>query len=100
MSEVESKAAPEQHLGIEETMDVLNFAEYTSVKIVKALKDGIGFEDFQLLLDKEIYLKGKAAIENHKQIPAEIKDLDLNEGGQIAAKGVEMAKNIGAALKE
>lgn len=88
-----------EKVGIKETLDVFEFAEHLSVKMVMALKDGIGLDDLRLLLDAELYKKGKDAVENIKLVDDEIKDLDLNEGEELASRGVLMAKNIAAALK-
>lgn len=85
--------------GIKEIIDVIDFADYFAVKAVKAIKDGATLEDLKLFIDPELFQKGKVAIENSKDIPAEIKDLDMIEGGQIVARGVQMTKNIVDALK-
>ena len=64
---------------------VLEFALF----MAERFKDGIGLDDMSALWDKwkndpDFKAKMKAAVDGSEKIPAEAKDLDLNEGMQLA----------------
>lgn len=87
-------------MNIKETKELLDFCELLSVKMVKALKDGLGVDDAKVLLDAELWASGKAAVGGMSQVPAEMKDLDFQEAAELAVKAIHMAEAISRAAKE
>lgn len=79
---------PEQ-LGIKETQEALVAANEVSLIMINRLKDGVQLADFQAFYDKltndEVFkAKLEAAWTDWKLIPAELKDISLSEGLQLA----------------
>lgn len=84
---------------IKETMEVMDFAEAVAVKVIVALKDGLSPADVAVLLDAELWAKGKVAVEGLAQIPGEVKDLSFDEAAQMSVKALKMAEAIVKAVK-
>jgi len=91
--------------GIEETKEVLVASNELGLVIAKHVKDGpqatdiaaiamelFGSDAFKLALVK--------AIENVKQVPAEVKDIDLEEGLELAKLQLQYIPKFLEALKK
>lgn len=93
-----------EKLGIKETKEVLEAGHAVTLEIVKLTKDGIQVTDAitlatDLLMNPAFKEKIVAAIENIKQVPAEIKDLDVMEIVEITKYEFENIPKIIEALK-
>ena len=84
----------EQKKGIQEVVELLDFAELAAVKVIAAGKDGFGLEDLSVLIDSELWSKGKLALEGVGQVGGEFKDLDGEEISLLVSKLFVMAKHI------
>ena len=78
-----------EHVGIKETKEALDGLNEVAVEIVKVAKDGIQVKDAativeDLITKPEFKAKLVAAVEGINLVPAEIKDLDLAEGVELA----------------
>jgi len=95
----------EEKKGIKETKEVLVAINSLSLLIVKKLKDGIqvqdGIEIAQALFsDGEIKSAIQFASDKISEVPAEIKDLDVNEGIELGMyQAMQIPKFIEALKK-
>lgn len=75
-------------MGIKESKEALVGVNELSMVLIELLKDGAQFSDASALImklqDPEIMGKLNAALSGLKQVPGEIKDLDLQEGIELA----------------
>lgn len=90
--------------GIKETNEILIAANEIGVLAVKRLKDGFGFDDFQAFYnafvnDAEFKAKLEAGFNGMGEVPAEIKDIDFVEGGQLVMTQVSYVPKYLEALK-
>ncbi len=89
LKQKESKMeSSEQKLGIKETKDVLIAANKLTILIIKKLKDGVQIQDGieiaeSLFKDGEIKSAVGEAKDKIEQVPAEVKDIDLQEGLEL-----------------
>lgn len=90
----------EQMYGIKESLEVLEAVKVIGVKVAKAGKDGFDFSDLSVLVDPEVWAKAKAAFEGIGEAPKELKELNAEEIGQLAAAGLAVAFAVYAAIKE
>lgn len=95
----------EEKKGIKETKEVLVALNSLSLLIVKKLKDGIqvqdGIEIAQALFsDGEIKSAVQAASDKISEVPAEIKDLDINEGIELGMYQAMQVPKFVEALKK
>lgn len=91
-------------VGIKETKEILIAGNEVGVLAVTRLKDGFQFDDFAAFYtafvnDPEFKAKLQAGWENMGDVPAEIKDIDLVEGGELAVTQVSYLPKYMAALK-
>lgn len=94
----------EEVLGIKETKEALIGVNELAIEIVKHAKDGIQASDAVAILDDfknnpELKAALEAAIENIKGVPAEVSDMSLKEGIELAIVQVSYAPKIIEALK-
>lgn len=95
----------EEKKGIKETKEVLMAAKVLSLLIIKKAKDGIQVSDgvdiaAALLLDAEIKGAVSAALEKINEVPAEMKDLDILEGMDLAKFVLDSIPEYIEALKK
>jgi hypothetical protein len=74
--------------GINETKEVLIGANEVALLMIKLLRDGVQFSDFEqvymnLMQNSEFRAKVLTAYEGVSAVPAEVKDLDLGEGVEL-----------------
>lgn len=91
-------------VGIKETNEILIAGNEVGVLAVKRLKDGFQFDDFQAFYeafvnDADFKAKLQAGWENMGEVPAELKDIDLVEGGQLIMTQVSYVPKYLEALK-
>jgi len=95
----------EQKLGIKETKEVVKAASAIAVFLVARLKDGVGVDDAMAVVSKvtadaEFKALMEAAIKDIKLVPAEVKDLELAEGIELAGEAAKMVPAILEVLKK
>lgn len=90
----------EEKRGIKELLELVDFAEALTVKGIVAAKDGIGLEDTKLLVDPELWAKGKAAIDNVGEVGDEVKDIDVMEAKDLVVRAFDMVMAIVEATKK
>lgn len=93
--------------GIQETKEVLLALNELSLMLVKHLKDGfqLGKDSAaivgELMMNTELKASLSKAAENVSKVPAELKDLDVSEGVELAiSQAVFVPKLIEALKKE
>jgi hypothetical protein len=89
--------------GIKETKEMIVGVNEVGIAMINVFKDGIQFKDFGELWDKfkddaEFKAKVEAAYDNFKAIPEEIKDVDINEGMELAIIQLGYIPKMAAAL--
>lgn len=77
-----------EKVGIKETKEVLAASNILAILIIKKLKDGLQVQDGielaqSLFSDGEVKSAIQAAADKINAVPAELKDLDLNEGIEL-----------------
>lgn len=92
-------------IGIKDTKEALDGLNEVALEIVKVAKDGIQVHDAAaivevLLLKPEFKAKLVSAVEGIANVPAEIKDLDLMEGVELAKFEFDGVKKIIEELKK
>ena len=95
----------EEKKGIKETKEVLMAAKVLSLLIIKKAKDGIQVSDgvdiaAALLLDAEIKNAVSAALDKINEVPAEMKELDILEGMDLAKFVLDSIPEYIEALKK
>lgn len=80
--------------GIQNVIELLDFAELAAVKVIVAGKDGYALDDLSVLIDAELWSKGKLALEGVSDVGSEFKDLDAAEISALVGKLFVMAKHI------
>lgn len=98
-------ASAEPALGIQEVKDVLVALNEVGIFLASRLKDGAGVDDVVALVtklstDDEFKLIIAAAVAAMKHVPAELKDLDLVEGVELAQLQLSYLPKIIAAAKK
>ena len=91
--------------GIKETKEALIASNEIAVFCAKRFKDGVQFEDFTAFYkafteDEEFKAKLQDGWENGKQIPAEVKDIDLQEGIELTMVQIQYVPKFIEALKK
>lgn len=86
-------------VGIKETQEVLDFADYLALKVIVALKDGAQLADLAGLIDLELFEKGKAAVAGFSAVAGEMKDLSEEEALVLSAAGIKLGFKVVKALK-
>jgi hypothetical protein len=96
-------------VGIKETKEALVGVNEVSLALMIQFKDGVQATDFpelyaKIVADKEFEAKVKAAYDNYKAIPEEVKDLDPGEALELAGVQLEYVPKFvevfGAEIKE
>jgi hypothetical protein len=92
-------------LGIKETKEVLVAINEVAIVLAKHLKDGAQLTDAIAIVDDfknnpDLLAKLLAAKENISAVPAELKDVSLVEGVELAITQASYAPKIIAALKK
>lgn len=83
-------------LGVKETKEALIGVNEVSLCLAEKFKDGVQVTDFtefyaKVTADEDFKSKVKAAYDNYKAIPAEIKDVDAGEGIELAVVQLDYA---------
>jgi hypothetical protein len=91
--------------GIQETKEVLTSLNEFNLVIAKHLKDGVQKEDIPAiivdLIASDAFKTSLAkAVENITVVPAEILDIDMGEGFELAQEQVAYIPKLLAALKK
>lgn len=91
--------------GIKETKEALIGLNEVTILIANRLKDGAQAADIPALLedmkkDPEVVAKLAAARDNIKEVPAEIKDLQLAEGLELGVVQASYVPKLIAAMKK
>lgn len=94
-----------EKLGIKETKEVVVAANELGAFLVERLKDGVGADDAMAVIaklqtDEAFKAKMQAAFDNVKAVPAEVKDVDLAEGMELAMVQLSYLPKILAAAKK
>ena len=84
--------------GIKEITEVIQAANKLSCDVIKGLKDGVQFDDINIIIKNIDSIK--TAIEGVDSIGAELKDLDLNEVKELVSLAIDLVKNVIEAVKE
>lgn len=95
----------EKKHGIKETIEVLAAVDMVGLYIISRVKDGVGLDDgmdlmSKILMDDEFKKVVGAAIENIKLVPEEIKDMDVEEGFELAKELMNRGPKFIQALKK
>jgi hypothetical protein len=85
--------------GIKETKEALIGINEVGLHLSAKMKDGVQVKDFvefyaELQSDPDFKAKLEAAWENHKAIPAEVKDVDAGEGIELAVVQIGYAEKL------
>lgn len=83
--------------GIKEVSEVVKAVNKLSVDVIKGLKDGVQFDDIDIIIANIDSVK--QAIEGVDQVGAELKDLDLNEIKELVNMAIELVMSVIAAIK-
>ena len=84
-------------MDIKETKELLAAVKKLSVDVIKGLKDGVQFDDINILIGNIDSIK--VAIEGIGQVDDEIKDLDLNEVKELVGEAIDLITAVLAAVK-
>lgn len=92
-------------VGIKETKEALVGVNELAVLLVLRLKDGAGFDDIMAIWEKlgndqEFKQKLSDAVKGISEVPAEVKDIDLNEGIDLARLQLDYLPKYIDALKK
>ncbi len=98
-------AAATVKLGIKETKEALIGANKLSVLMMRRLKDDVGIDDAIAIYDKlktdtEFRQTLVDAYQGIEKVPAEVKDLDLNEAVELIGVQVSYVPKMIEALKK
>jgi hypothetical protein len=85
--------------GINELLEVLDLAECVTLKLLQASKDGFDPSDLRLLLDADLFARGKIAAQGLSQVAGEVEDIDLDEAGLLALRALKLVKSIREQMK-
>ncbi len=82
-------AAPIEQTGIKELKEMILAVNELALFVVARAKDGVGVDDAMALIQKimgeeEFSKVLSAAVEGASKVPAEIKNVDLNEAMELA----------------
>lgn len=92
--------AAEAKKGIKETKEVLVGVNEFSLFMIARAKDGLGFDDaLALFANSELKAHLAKAFEDVKEVKAELNDLDLEEGLDLAKVQISYVPKIVAAVK-
>jgi len=94
-----------EKLGIKETKEVLAASNILAILIIKKLNDGLQLQDGveiaqALFSDGEVKSAVQAAADKINAVPAELKDLDINEGLELGMYQAMQVPHLIAALKK
>lgn len=86
----------DSQLGVKETKEALIGVNEVSLCLAEKFKDGVQVTDFtefyaKVTADEEFKNKVKAAYDNYKAIPDEVKDIDAGEGIELAVVQLDYA---------
>lgn len=89
---------------VKETKEVLVAVGDLAVLLVEVLKDGVQISDALKIADAlmkrpELLIELKAALDGIEEVPAELKDISLDEGIELAKVSAEIVKKVVAAAK-
>lgn len=101
----EENMEPQEKIGIKESKELLDGLNEIAIEIIQISKDGLQVSDAaqvveDLIKKPEFKAKLQAAVEGVSKVPAEIKDLDLSEGFELAQFEYEGVKKIMEELKK
>lgn len=86
----------DSQLSVKETKEALIGVNEVSLCLAEKFKDGVQVTDFtefyaKVTADEDFKNKVKAAYENYKAIPDEVKDIDAGEGIELAVVQLDYA---------
>lgn len=89
---------------VKETKEVLVLVGDLAALLVEVLKDGVQIADALKIADAlmkkpELVIELKAAVAGIEEVPAELKDISLDEGVELAKVAAEVVKKVVAAAK-
>lgn len=95
----------EQSLGVKELKEALVAVNELAIFLAERMKDGAGVDDAMALYsklasDEAFKAKMMAAYDGIAMVPAEIKDITLPEGIELAMLQVQYVPGLLAALKK
>ena len=95
----------EVKLGTKETEEAIVAIFAIAELLIERFKDGAGVDDVVAIYDalsEDVVFQAKivAAYENYKQIPAEVKDLDIEGGFKLAGVILPLALNLIKSFKK
>jgi hypothetical protein len=91
--------------GIQNTKELFIAMQELSLEIAKLLKDGAQVTDIitfwnDMIANEEMKAKLIAAVDGYKELPAEIKDIDINEAVELAAIAIAFIPKFVALIKQ
>ena len=91
-------------VGINETLEMFDFADMISVYLIRRLRDGADYGDamdfFQkITMDPEFKGIMNKGLEGREKIMGELGDITFNEGTQLVERGLTMTKHIVEAIR-
>jgi hypothetical protein len=95
----------DEKLGIKEIKEALVGVNALAVLLAERMKDGVGIDDAmavwaKLSSDEAFKAQMVAAYQGISLVPAELKDIDLAEGMELAVLQIQMMPALLAALKK
>lgn len=84
--------------GINQTMDVVALAKTTAVQLLAAKNDNGKIDIFDTPKLVPVGQALRVAVEGYKEIPAEIKDLDLAEAQRLLGETLDAVMKLSAAV--
>ena len=95
MANAQSNAQNSETHGIKETVDLLNAAEETALKVLKEIRDGLDPVDAgQVVLDGDVRDAWAQAAEGAGQVDEEVADLSSEEAFDLARKSTDVGEAI------
>lgn len=87
--------------GIQETKDALEAVNLLSMSLIKIFKKHLGVVEIgaALLGDEELKAALVKAFDGISKIPDEVKDLDMNEGMELAIAQIQLIPKLIEVLK-
>jgi hypothetical protein len=95
MANAQSKENGNEEPGIEETIDILDAAEETALKIIEEVLDGVDPMDaVQVVLDGDVRDSWAKAAQGASQIDEEVADLSSQEAFDLVRKSTDVGESI------
>ena len=90
--------------GIKETKEMMKAINELAMFLIDRFKDGVQMADFvkfysAMMMDSEMKAMVKKAYDGYEAIPAELKDIDLEEASELISEQISMVPKIIASLR-